>query len=81
MNKFLQKISNNMVDMKRASGDNQGNNTGQARPPLRRPYQPPLNPPPPNLRETLTSDEIYSISKALTSSPQTMNNDIRQEAP
>ena len=71
MNKLLQMISNDMVDLKRDSGDNQGNNRGQEKPPPRRPYQPSLNQPPPNPKETLTFDEIYSIFKALTSTPQT----------
>ena len=32
MKKFLQRISNDMVDLKRENGDNQGNNRGQVRP-------------------------------------------------
>ena len=70
MKNLLQRISNDMVDLKMDSGDNQGNNKGQEIPPPRRYYQPPLNQPPPNPRETLTFDEIYSIFKALTSTPQ-----------
>ena len=76
----MRNISNDMVDLKRASSDNHVNNRGLARPPLRRPYQPPQNQPPPNPRETLTSDEIYSIFKALTSMPQTIHDDTRHEA-
>ena len=68
-----------MVDLKRVSGDNQGNNRGQVRPPPRRPYHPFLNQLPPNPREILTCDEIYSIFKSLTSTPQTTQNDVRQE--
>ena len=49
-------------------------------PPLRIPYQPPLNKPPTNPRQTLTSNDIYSIFKALTSTPQTMHDDTRKEA-
>ena len=49
------------------------------RPPPRIPYQPPLNQPPSNPSETLTSDEIYSIIKALTSTPLNKQNDDRQE--
>ena len=56
------------------------NNRGLARPLLRIPYHPPQNRPPPNHGETLTSDEIYSIFKALTSTPQTMHDDTRQDA-
>ena len=41
MKKLLQNISNDMVDLKRGSSDNQVNNRGQERPPLRIPYQPP----------------------------------------
>ena len=74
MKKFLQNIFNDMVDLKRASSDNQGNNRGQLMPPLRIPYQPPLNKPPTNPRETLTSNEIYYIFKSLTSKPQTVHN-------
>ena len=44
-----------------------------------RPYQTRLNQPPPNPSETLTSDEIYSIFKALTSTPPNTQNDGRQE--
>ena len=32
MKKFLQRNSNDMVDLKRENGDNQGNNRGQVRP-------------------------------------------------
>ena len=67
MKKLSQRISNDMVDLKRDSGDNQGNNRGQERTPPRRPYQQPLNKWPPNPRETLTFDHIYSIFKVLTS--------------
>ena len=80
MKKLLQKISNDMVDLKRASNDNQVNNRGLPRPPLRRPYHPPQNQPPPSPEETLTSNEIYSIFKALTSTPKTIHDDTRQEA-
>ena len=77
MKKLLQKFSNDMVDIKRDSSENQVNNRDLARPLLRRPYQPPKNQPPPNPMETLTSDEIYSIFKALTSTPQTIHDDTR----
>ena len=58
-----------MVDLKRTKTENQVNNRGFARPPFRRPYQNqyPLNP-----NETLTSEEIYSIFKALTTRSQTV---------
>ena len=74
MKKFLQRNSNDMVDIKRENGDNQGNNRGQVRKPPKIPYQPPLKPP-----ETLTSNAIYSIFKSLTSTPQNPQNDGRQE--
>ena len=77
MKKLLQKNSNDMVDLKRTNTENQANNRGLARPPFRRPYQPPQNQPPTNPVETLTSDEIYSILKALTTRSQTVSNDIR----
>ena len=80
MKKLLENISNDMVDLKRSSSDNQVNNRGQQNPPLRRPYQPPLNQPPPNPGETLTFDEIYYILKSLTSTPQSAHNDTKQEA-
>ena len=74
--KLLQRMSNDIVDIKRENGDKQGNNKGQVRPPPRRSYQPPLNQPPSNLGEALTSDEIYSIFTSLTSSlPNTQNDD------
>ena len=79
MNKLLQRIYNDMVNLKRENGDNQGNNRGQVRPPLRRPYQLPLNQPPPNRGEKLTSDEFYSIFKALTSTSPNVQNNVRQE--
>ena len=69
-----------MVDLKRGSSDNQVNNRGQERPPLRIPYHPPLNQPPPNPGETINSDEIYYIFKSLNYMPQTMHDDTRQEA-
>ena len=80
MKKLLQNILNDIVDLKRASNDNQVNNRGLAKPPLRIPYHPPQNQPPPNPGETLTSDEIYSIFKALTSTNQTIHDDTRDEA-
>ena len=36
--KLLQMISNDMVDLKRENGDNQGNNRGQVRKPPKIPY-------------------------------------------
>ena len=66
MKKLLQRISNDMDDLKRENGDNQGNNRVQVRPPLSRPYHHPLNEPPPNPGETLTSDEIYSKKQCKT---------------
>ena len=81
MKKPLQIISNDMGDLKRDSSDNEGNNRGQERTPLRIPYQPPLNQPAPNPGERLTFDEIYSIFKNFISTPQTVHNDTRQEAP
>ena len=80
MKKLLQRVSDDMVYLKRVSGDNQGNNRGQEMPPLIRAYQHPLNQPPPNLEETLTFDEIYSIFKASISTPQTVHNYTIQEA-
>ena len=56
--KLLQGMSNDIFEIKRENGDKQGNNKGQVRPLARRPYQHHLNQPPPNLGETLTSDEI-----------------------
>ena len=77
MNKLLQRISNDMVDLKRENGDNQGNNRVQVRPPLSIPYHPPLNEPPPNPGETLTSDDIYSIFKSLTSTSPNLQKNVR----
>ena len=65
MKKLLQNLSNEMVDLKKNSNENQTNNRGFARPPFRRPNQPPQNPPPPNPSEGFTSEEIFSILKAL----------------
>ena len=79
MKKLLQRISNDMADLKRENGDNQGNNRGQVRPPPRIPYQPHLNKPPLNPEETITSDEIYSIFKSLTSTSPNVQNNVRQE--
>ena len=47
--KHLQRMSNEMVDIKKTSNENQSNNRGFNRPCLRRKNQPPQNPPPPNL--------------------------------
>ena len=69
MKKLLQKFSNDMVYLKRNKNDNHVNNRGMARTPFRRPYQPPKKQPP-NPEETLTSDDIYSIFKALNFGPQ-----------
>ena len=55
------------------------NTRGLERPPLRRPYQDTKNQPPLNPGESLTYDEIYSIFKSLTSTPQTIHDDTRQE--
>ena len=77
--KLLQRMSNDMVDLKRENGDNQGNNRGLAGPPPRRPYQAPLNQPPLNPGETLNLDEIYSIVKSLTYVPPNTQNDDKHE--
>ena len=74
MKNFLQRNSNDMVDLKRENGDNQGNNRGQVRKPPKIPYQPPPKP-----HETLNSIEIYSIFKSLTSTPRNPQNDGRHE--
>ena len=79
MKKLLPRISNDMDDLKRENGDNQGNNRVQVMPPLSRPYQPPLNEPPPNPGETLTSNDIYSIFKSITSTSPNLQNNVRQE--
>ena len=55
MNNLLQKMSNEMVDLKKTNNENQPNNRGFVRPPFRRPNQPPRNPPPPNPSEGFTS--------------------------
>ena len=56
MKNLLQKMSNEMVDLKKISNENQNNNRGFARPPFKRPNQPPQNPPPPNPSEGITSE-------------------------
>ena len=53
--KLLQRMSNEMVDLKKTSNENQSNNRGFNRTPFRRPNQPPQNPPPQNPSEGLTS--------------------------
>ena len=58
-------MSNEMVDLKKTSNENQPKKRGFNRPPFRRPNQPPQNPPPPNPSEGFTSEEIFSVSKAL----------------
>ena len=63
-----------MVDMKRTNTKNQENNRGLARPSFRRPYQ---NQPPPNPNDTLTSEEIYLIFKALNTISQIVLDDTR----
>ena len=55
MNKLLQKMSNEMMDLKKTNNENQSSNRGFNRPPFRRPNQPPQNPPPPNPSEGFTS--------------------------
>ena len=80
MNKILQNISNDMVDIKRNNNDTQVNNRSLARTPFKRHYQPPHNQPPPNLEENLTSDEIYFIFKALNSGPQAIHDDSRDNS-
>ena len=54
MKNLLQKMSNEMVDLKKYSNENQTNNRGFARPPFRRPNQPLKNTPPPNPSEGFT---------------------------
>ena len=78
MKKLLQKISNDMVYIKRNNNDNKVNNRGMARSPFRRHYQPPQNQPP-NPEEMLASDEIYSSFKALASRTQT-HDDSRDDS-
>ena len=63
--KLLQRMSNEMGDIKKTNNENQSNNRGFNRPPFRRPNQPPQNPPPPNPSEGLTSEEIFYVLKAL----------------
>ena len=53
--KLLQQMSNEMVDLKKTSNENQPNNRGFNRPPFMRPTQPPQNTPPPNPSEGFTS--------------------------
>ena len=65
VNKLLQRISNEMVDLNNTNNENQSNNRGFNRPPFRRPNQPPHNPPPPNPSEGFTSEEIFSVLKDL----------------
>ena len=55
--KLLQKMSNEMVYLKKNNNENQPNNRGFARPPFKRPNQPPQNPPPPNPSEGFTLEE------------------------
>ena len=52
-----------MVDLNKNSNEIQTNNSGFARPPLRRPNQPPQNTPPPNPSEGFTSEEIFFVLK------------------
>ena len=66
MKKLLQKIYNDMVDLKK-----QANNRGLER----TPYQPP-----PNHEETLNFEEIYYVFKALTTGSQTVPDDIRDSS-
>ena len=54
-----------MLDLKKANTKNQANNRGFVRPHSRRPYQPPQHKTPPNPNEGLTSEEIYSVFRAL----------------
>ena len=63
--KLLQRMSNEMVDIKKTNNENQSNNRGFNRPPFTRPTQPPQNLPPPNPSEGFTSKEIFSVLKAL----------------
>ena len=70
MKKLLQKMSNEMVDIKKNNNENQANNRGFSRPHFRWPNQPPQNPPPPNPGEGFTSKEIFSILKALAAGTQ-----------
>ena len=62
---LLQRISNEMVDLKNINNENQPNNRGFNSPPFRRPIQPPQNPPPPNPSEGFTSEDIFFVLKAL----------------
>ena len=64
-------MSNEMVDLKKTNNENQSNNRGFNRPPFRRPNQPPQNPRPPIFSEGFTSEEIFSVLKALaTGTPE-----------
>ena len=78
MKKLLQKISNYMVDLKKANAQNQDNNRGFVRKPFRIPYQRPQTQNPPILVEGLNSEEIYSIFRALTTGSQTALDDIKE---
>ena len=63
--KLLQRMSNEMVDLKKKNNENQSNYRGFNTPPFKRPTQPLQNTPPPNPSKGFTSEEIFSILKAL----------------
>ena len=65
MKKLLQKMSNEMVDLKKNSNESQNNNRGFEMPPFKRPNKPPQNPPPPNPSEGFTLEKIFSVLKSL----------------
>ena len=70
MNNILQKMSNEMVYLKKNSNGNQTNNRGFVRPPFRRPNQPPQNTQPPNPSEGFTSKEMVFVLKYLATRTQ-----------
>ena len=63
--KIVQRMSNEMVDLKKTNNENQSNNRGFDMPHFRRPNQPPQNTPHPNPSEGVTSEEIFYVLKAL----------------
>ena len=54
--KFIQKMLNEIVDLKINNNENKNQHRGFVRPPFRRPYQPPQNPPPPDPTEGLSNE-------------------------
>ena len=84
MKKILQKMSNEMVDLKKTNNKNQSNNRVFNRPAFRRPNQPPQNPRPQNPSEGFMSEEIFFIFKALATGtldiPESSGDQLNQES-